>query len=300
VRDIPGEWIESGPNGEQFYHYGFSYYRRWKRIFPDPLIVEIETFYNLGPGHVAFFLGDYQKARQAIGGDMNLIAWDSSVPEEIATFMPGNVNGAYMTMPDSGTVDVRRERFLEAIINGLVSVDNGSVLSFVNSDQGVYGPYIANPDPVEVTNALLTPYRSGHLYTDMEAAIILAATYEGEGPLRIRITNRLNAGFQVPRGGDKEILIARNEVANVILGYGGTLTGRWPHEMGHIIDFRDPQFRVRRPAAGSACEPLKYLMEFNWWAARYNYDAPDFDWMPISSGLTLARLLTDTYPNSGC
>ena len=46
------------------------------------------------------------------------------------------------------------------------------------------------------------------------------------------------------------------------------------------------------------------MMEFMWWVQRYPGDGPTIedenDWMQVGSGLTLARLLTGTYPNSGC
>jgi hypothetical protein len=97
------------------------------------------------------------------------------------------------------------------------------------------------------------------------------------------------------------VYVSRDEVANVLLGYPGALNSRWPHEMGHIVDFRSEQYTfTSRPPVGSRCEPVKYLMEYMWWVRRYPGDAPDWDWMPINSGLTLARLLTDSYHNSGC
>ena len=105
----------------------------------------------------------------------------------------------------------------------------------------------------------------------------------------------------MPRGQDKEIRVAQSEVADVLLGYPGALNSRWPHEMGHVIDFRSAQYDFTgRPTAGSRCEPFKYLMEFMWWVERYPGDANGWDWLIINSGLTLARMLTENFHNSGC
>jgi hypothetical protein len=206
-------------------------------------------------------------------------------------------------LPDSGTVDIRRERFLEALTGGAVIVEERGLGRYLGSDEARSSPFVPSPDPQEVRDALLIPYRSGHLFSDLEAAIILDATYgQGStGPLLIRISTRLEQGFQVPRNRDREILVAADEVAGVLLGYPGALNSRWAHEMGHIVDFRSEQYEFRgRPLSGSRCEPAKYLMEFMWWVQRYPGDAPALDWAPINSGLTLARLLTEQFHNSGC
>jgi hypothetical protein len=300
VRDDPGEWIETGPDGEQFYCYGFSWYRRWGQILPDPVIALIEDFYDEGLRFVERSLGDYRAVAESFGGDLNLVEWDASTLALMANWRPGAP--PFVHLPDSGTVDIRRERFLAAQIDGAVVVDEERLASFISSDYARSGLFIQTPDPQEVRDALLTPYRSGHLFSDLEAAIILEATYGGPPePLAIHITGRLDAGFMVPRGQDKTLLISSDEVANVLLGYPGALNSRWAHEMGHIVDFRAEQYDFRgRPAAGSRCEPVKYLMEFMWWVQRYPGDAPDWDWRPINSGLTLARLLTESFHNSGC
>ncbi len=302
VCDGPGEWIEQGPEGEQFYHYGFSYYRHWRRILPDPIITLAESFRTQGATHVRANLDAYQAAALDYNrGDMTLIDWDERTPDRVANWLPSPSAPPFVLLPDSGTVDVRRERFLEALATEAVVVDEASVARFLSSDIAQNG-YFFTPEVThqQIVGALSTPYRSGHLFNDLEAAIILAATYGGEGPLTIRIGQRFDAGVRVPRQG-KEIVIAAGEVADVILGYPGTLNARWPHEMAHVIDFRDDQNTLPlRPANGSRCEPIKYMMEFMWWVQRYPYDAPDADWMPVGSGMTLARLLTGEYPNSGC
>ncbi len=300
VRDAPGVWIQRGPDGEQFYHYGFSYYRRWGQILPDPMITLIEDFYTRG---LAFFWGrmaDFQAAARSFGGDMRLVTWDNRTRDQIQAWQPSTP--PFVHFPDSGTVDVRRERFLQALIDGQVTIDEQSLQQFLASDIALNGAFNQMPDPQEVRDALLIPYRSGHLFSDLEAAIILDATYGGRGPLTIRISAALQQGFLVPDNGTgNELLVAQNEVANVLLGYPGALNSRWAHEMGHIVDFRAPQYTFRgRPLSGSRCEPAKYLMEYMWWVHRYPGDAPDWDWVPINSGLTLARLLTEQFHNSGC
>lgn len=301
VLDAPGEWTTEGPQGEQVYHYGWSYFRRWGRVLPDPVIAMVNDFYNRAPGHVQNFAVDYQMALESFGGDMTLITWGEDLPRRITSFEPQTARAPTLTLPDSGTVDIRRERFFEAITTGQVVVAEESVEGFLTTAMAQNNPYVNVLTEQVVTEALLVPYRSGTLYNDMEAAIILEATYGSEGPLVVEINNRLRAGYQVPRRTDNLVRVSPAEVANVILGYGGALNAKWPHEMAHIVEFRSPLYEFQRQQDGiSACEPLKYMLEFMWWVERYPYDAPATDWMPIGSGLTLARLLTDTYPNSGC
>jgi hypothetical protein len=299
VHAAPGEWLETGPNGEQFYSYGFSYYRRWGQIFPDPFISVLEAFYTIGVQHVEQNLDEYATVTEQLRGDLDRVRWHAGLLDRMAAWQP--LAAPFVHLPDSGTVDVRRERFLRAMIDGNVVVDEDSVDAFLESDEARSSAFTNIPTHQEVIDALRTPYRSGHLFTDMEAAIILEATYSGDDPLVIRISDDLEQGFQVPRYGSKEVLVSPSEIADVLLGYPGALNSRWPHEMGHIVDFQSSQYTFReRPAEGSRCEPGKYLMEFMWWVERYPGDAPDWDWMPINSGLTLARLLTEQYHNSGC
>ncbi|GAB4479003.1 MAG: hypothetical protein Kow00124_24080 [Anaerolineae bacterium] len=300
VRDNPGVWIAAGPAGEQFYHYGFSYYRRWGRVLPDPVIDLLESFYTRGAAYVAQNAATYAQAAASHGGDLRLIAWDDSTAPRIRDYLPNPAYAPWVILPDSGTVDIRRERFLQAQIEGRVVVEEGPLADFLSSEVLQASGYNPNPDRQDVIDTLLTPYRSGHLFSDLEAAIILGATYGGgEEPLRVRIAPRLSQGFMVPRSGEKVILVAPDEAANVLLGYPGALNSRWGHEMAHVIDFRSAQY-VFQSAGGRVCEPVKYIMEFMWWVQRYPGDAPDVDWLPINSGLALARLLTESFHNSGC
>jgi len=301
VRDNPGEWLADGPAGEKFYHYGWSYYIRWRRILPDPFIKEAEAFRTIGADNVRRYATTYQDAAEYYDqGDLTLVPWDDSTVQAVADWTPSLDSPPYLTIPDSGTIDVRRERFQQAIDSNEVAVDRASVQRFLLSDTFLNG-YWYSPDVgvQTVVDDLLAPYRSGTLYSDFEAAIILAATYGGDGPLVIRISDGIAYGAQVPRT-RKELNFAGGEVADVALGYYGTVVSRWPHEMDHVLDFADPRNTYPvHPSGGSRCEPFKYLMEYMWWVERYPYDQSD-DWQAVGSGLTLARLLTGTYPNSGC
>lgn len=299
VRDAPGIWIEAGPNGEQLYHYGFSYYRRWDQILPDPIIALIEDFYHEGTAHFQRHAADYQAAAQSFGGDLLLVTWDEEMLNRIAAWRPSTP--PFVRLPDSGAVDIRRERFFAAITEGRVVVDEASIAAFVQSAT-LRGGADSPPDAQEVQDALLIPYRSGHLFSDLEAAIILDATYGGDnGPLTITISDWLEQGFMVPSYRAKQVFVSQNEVANVLLGYPGALNSRWAHEMAHIVEFRAPQYTFTDPPpTGSRCEPVKYLMEYMWWVRRYPGDAPTWEWMPINSGLALSRLLAERFHNSGC
>ena len=290
----------AGPDGEQFYTYGFSYYRRWDQILPDPIIALINAFYTDGVAFVYGHLVDYQNVDGFFGGDLRLLDWRIDTLDQMRAWKPSTP--PFVHLPDSGTVDIRRERFLQAISSGRVTVDEDSLTAFLDSDTLRDSNFNQQPDPQDVRDALLIPYRSGHLFSDLEAAIILDATYGTTGgPLVIRIDESLQQGFEVPRRGDNNVNVAPSEVADVLLGYPGALNSRWAHEMGHILDFRAAQYTFHgRPATGSRCEPIKYLIEFMWWVERYPGDAPDWDWLPINSGLTLARLLTEQFHNSGC
>lgn len=296
VRDGPGVWVEEGPNGERFYHYGFSYYRRWGQILPDPIIALVEDFYREGAAYVRRHIYDYQTAAQSFGGDMLLVTWDEGLPERIAAWQPSIP--PFVHLPDSGTVDIRRERFLDALTEGRVVVDEASLAAFVeNEARRSDDP----PSADEVRSALLAPYRSGHLFSDLEAAIILEATYGGaDRPLTITIDDGLEGGLMVPRYLDKQVFISPEQVATALL-YPSILNGYWAHEMAHVLDFRAPQYAfVITPAGHSTCEPLKYLLDYMWWIQRYPGDAPAWDWLFINSGLALARLLAEHFPNSGC
>lgn len=306
VRDHTGVRIQPGPSGEQFYHYGFSYYRPWRRILPDPVAFMVSNFYIFGSRNVEENITAYGTAASAFGGDMNLIDWDMQTDEAVRAWRPNDTVSPFILLPDSGTVDIRRERFQQAVTDGQVLVDRESIERFMDSNL-MDGMTYANreetyPSAQEVEDALLYPYRTGHLFNDMEAAIILGATYQRAEPLVIRVDPRLEAGFRVPlRGGGNDVLVSYDELAWVILAYPGALNSRWAHEMGHVLDFNSEQYTFRgRPVGGSRCEPLKYMMEYMWWVQSYPGDAPEWDWMPINSGLTLSRLITDTYHNSGC
>lgn len=301
VRDHPGEWTESGPGGEQFYHYGFSYYRRWGQLLPDPVIALIEGFYTDGIRHVDRNINDYRSVSGTFQGDLRRLAWFPNVLVEMAAWQP--VTAPFVRLPDSGTVDIRRERFREAVAGGYVVVDQESVDDFMLSSSVASGAFTGGLQRQQVVDALLMPYYSGSLFSDMEAAIILEGTYGGGSsmPLKIRISGGLEQGFLVPRYRERQVLVSPNEVANVLLGYPGALNSRWPHELWHIVDFNAPQYTFRGPPEqGSRCEPAKYLLEFMWWVQGYPGDAPDWDWMPINSGLALARLLGEKYHNSRC
>jgi hypothetical protein len=303
VREAPGVWIEQGPDGQQFYHYGFSYYRRWDQLLPDPMIDLIESFYTTGVEHLERNLPRYRIVAwriEASLADLASLEWDETTVERMEAWTP--LTPPFVHLPDSGTVDIRRERFLDAMVEGRVVVDEPSVDAFLDSEVARNGTFSQEPTRQEVIDALLLPYRSGHLFNDLEAAIILDATYGGDGdPLTITISERLEAGFHVSRRRENEVAVSPTEVADVLLGYPGALNSRWAHELGHVVDFRSEQYDFTgRPAAGSRCEPAKYLMEYMWWVQRYPGDAPDWDWMPINSGLALARMLTEQYHNSGC
>lgn len=300
VRDAPGTWTETGPDGERFYHYGFSYYRRWEQILPSPIITLIENFYSVGVQHVQLYVDDYRAVSQSFGGELSRYPWYGGI-DTMLEWQP--VTAPFVHLPDSGTVDIRRSRFREAIDDGMVVVDQDSVQEYINSNTARGSMFNNHPSVYEVSITLLTPYYSGTQFSDLEALVILGATYgdDPDTPLTIRISDRLGEGFLVPRRQEKTILISPSEVADVLLGYPGALNSRWAHEMGHVIDFSAPQYDFTSgPAEGSRCEPIKYMMEFMWWVQRYPGNAPDWDWMPINSGLTLIRLLDESYHNSGC
>nr|MBN1228478.1 carboxypeptidase regulatory-like domain-containing protein [Anaerolineae bacterium] len=297
IRDNPGEWIVEGPEGEQFYHYGFSYYTRWEQILPDPVIALLEDFYTDSTTFVELNLADYQAASRSFGGHLGLIPWDNTTANRIQEWLPPIP--PFVCLPDSGTVDIRRDRFAETLTAGQIVVNEQGIADFLTSEEAQNNPYIDSPSAALVRDILLTPYRSAHLFSNLEAAIILAATASSERPLEILISDRIDEGFEVSP--DRVLLIARSEVANVLLGYPGALNSRWAHEMGHVVDFLAPQYDFQEPPSnGSRCEPVKYIMEFMWWVQRYPGDAEDWDWRPINSGLALARLLTGIFPNSDC
>ena len=301
VRNAPGVGTRSGPNGESFYVYGFAWYPRWQRILPEPIIFVIEDYYQKGIQHVRMNMGRYRQVASQFGGDLATISWDDSLIARMQSW-GGRFPGApFVYLPDSGTIDIRAARFAEALTQNRVWVDEATVDAYLASDIVRSSRYNQSPTKARVLHVLTQPYRRPEVFSDLEKAIILAATYQGDEPLRIVIDMDRDGGFFVPDTGQKTIYIAATDV-DLNLGYEGLLLSKFSHETSHILEFRNRRFLAARcwPEEDDMIETLKYLMELMWWVQRYPNDAPAWDWEPINSGLVLTSLLAADFPNSRC
>jgi hypothetical protein len=303
VRSAPGAGIIYGSNGEEFYVYGFAWYPRWGRIFPEPVIDLLEDFYSEGVAHVRDNLSGYQSvaSNNDSNAAINLVAWNDDLllrmnnwGQEIR-FLP------FMHLPDSGTVDIRAERFQEAINTGRVIVDEDSITFYLQSDAVKNSVYNIDPTREEVRDVLLTPYRRPEAYSGMQKAIILSATFDGDEPVTIKVNDSVSGGVVVYDFAPSTLNYAPSEV-DVYFGYEGVMLGKYLHEMSHLIENRDTPFYMEGCLDNEADvkESLKYLEEYMWWVQQYPGDAPWWDWETINSGIILAHLLVRDFPNSHC
>lgn len=303
VRKPPGTGLEAGPNGEKLFVYGFAWFPRWERLLPEPIISLAERFYTNGVDHVRSRLGSYQTVAEPsyTGGDLTLISWDEGLPERMEVWLPEISGPPLAYLPDSGTVDVRDERFRQIFVDERLQIDDRSIERYLTSGVPANSRYDRFQTEQEVKDILSFPFENPHMYSDFHKMLILDAVYGSEGRLRIVIDSGIDGGFKVRDSGEKVMRIAPSEL-DLNFGYPGLLVAVLPHEMGHVIDARD------RPFIDAPCwenednmkETLKYMMQFMWWVELYPNDAPYWDWEPINSGLTLARILEGHFPNSSC
>lgn len=303
VRDMPGIGIETGPEGEEFYVYGFAWYLPWERILPEPVIELLDAFYSEGIAHVRAGLNRYQTvaASDYFGGRLNLVTWDEELPALLEGWGIDLPASPFMALPESGTVDLRDVRFQEAIDLGLIVIDEKSVDQYVSSNYPKNSNYTTYQPRSAVISKLLTPFRWPSRYSDLQRLIILGGIYDDRGPLTLLIDFSLEGGFQVPDSGEKVIKIAPSEV-DLMFGYDGIYFAKLPHELTHSIEYRDNDFIAERcwPDEDDMVETLKYVLEYMWWVQQYPGNAPYWDWEPINSGLLLATLLDGTYQNFSC
>lgn len=303
VRDAPGIGIETGPEGEEFYVYGFAWYPRWGRIFPDPVVELLDAFYDEGIAHVRAGMNRYRTvaAPDYFGGRLSLVTWDEELPvllEGWGTDLPAP---PFMALPDSGTVDIRDVRFEEAIDSGLIGVDERTVDQYVMSNYPTNSNYTAYQPGPAVINKLLEPFRRPGRFSDLQKLIILGGLYDDRGPLAISIDFSLGGGFFVPDSREKVIRIAPSEV-DLMFGYDGIYFAKLSHEMTHSVEFRDYAFIAERcwPDEDDMVETLLYVLEYMWWVQQYPGNAPYWDWEPINSGLLIVTLLDGEYQNFSC
>ncbi|HZO15978.1 MAG TPA: hypothetical protein VFB62_22045, partial [Polyangiaceae bacterium] len=301
VRNAPGVGTRSGANGESFYVYGFAWYPRWQRILPEPIIAVIEDYYLRGIEHVRSNIGRYRQVASQFGGELASVAWDDSLIARMQSWGARFPGAPLVYLPDSGTIDIRSERFGRALAESRVMVDEATVDAYLASDIVRSSRYNQSPTKAQVLHVLTQPYRRPEVFSDLEKAIILAATYQGDEPLHIVIDMDRDGGFFVPDTGQKVIYIAGTDV-DLNLGYEGLLLSKFAHETSHILEFKNRRFLAERcwPEEDDMIETLKYLMELMWWVQRYPNDAPAWDWEPINSGLVLTSLLAADFPNSRC
>ncbi len=302
VSDNPGVRIEDGPNGEQFYRYGYAWYPRWGRILPEPVIKLVEDFYSHGVAHVRDNLPEYRTvaAPGYSGGDLQRVQWDGMLITRMRHWGEDFPAQPFLYLPASG-IDIQPNRFTRILEDGLAVVEDESIDQYLaNANNRVPNSQI-EPTRASVEAYLLNPLNNPSLFSEMERAIIVGALDDERGPLRIIIDFSMSGGYRVPDSGEKELFVAASEV-DLMHEYSGIYLAKFSHEMAHLLEARDYPFIDERcwPEEQHMKEPLKYVLEFMWWVQQYPGDAPYWDWEPINSGLTLARLLTGYFPNSDC
>jgi hypothetical protein len=303
IRSNPGVGIAAGPNGEEYYVYGFAWYPPWERILPEPMIELVEAFYSEGIEYVQNRLEKFQTVADPdyFGGDLNLASWDEGMISFMEDWGAELAGAPFMALPDSGSVDIRDVHFQKVLNDGLIIVDESSVDEYILSDYPQNSKYDTNQSKHTVTTKLLTPFRTLKRYSDLHKLIILGGVDDHRGPLLIKIDFDLQGGFFVPDSGDKIIHIAPDEV-NLMFGYDGIYFAKLPHELAHYIAYRDHDFIDSRcwPNEDDMVETFPYMLEYMWWVQQYPHNAPYWDWEPINSGLVLARLLNGSFPNFSC
>lgn len=302
VLDDPGLGTRVGDAGEKLFVYGYGWYERWNRILPEPVIAQLDAFYDAGIAHVRAKLLDYKTVANPkhSGGDLQLVTWDEALLGRMSRWGKKLPAAPYVHLPDSGTVDVRRERFERAVADGHVVVDQTSLEAYRAAERTILH-FGTVPSEAEIKKRLLAPFRKPELFSLADQAILLDAAFEGEGPLRLVIDASVGGGFFVPDNGHKEVHVAYSEV-DLNFRYNGLIFAKLAHEAHHVIEFRQRPFLAERcwHHRDDVIETLKYLNEFMWWVQHYPGDAPNWDWAPINAGIVLASLLAGYFPNSRC
>jgi hypothetical protein len=302
VRNGPGVGLRRGPAGEALYTYGFAFYPRWRRVFPEPGVALLEAFYSTGVEHIRRGLAGYQTVARPehSGGDLNLVEWDEAILAKMSAWGQALPAAPMFQLPPSGAVDVRAERLPQSLATGRVVIDEGGVTAYLESDEA-RSHFSVLPSREDVVAVVSAPFRRPELFSDLDRAVLLGAIDDGVEPLRIIIDPSIAPGYFVPDSGAKTILISPSEVS-LNFSYNGLIFSKLPHEAQHVLTFRAHRFLAERcwPEEDDMLETMNYLMEFMWWVQSYPNDAPHWDWEPINSGLVLARMLRGYFPNNRC
>lgn len=302
VLDAPGMTPRAGKHGESLFVYGFAWYPRWNRILPEPIVSQLDTFYSKGIEHIKDKLEQYKQVARPShsGGDLRLVTWNDSLLARMFDWGNKLPAAPYVHLPDSGKIDIRQERFEEAVTSRRVVVDQASLDAYREADR-TRDRFGTVPSEERIREVLLAPFRHPDRFSLVDQAIILDAVYDGDEPLRLIIDASVGGGFFVPDNGTKEVHIAYSEV-DLNFRYNGLIFAKLAHEAHHVVEFRQRPFLAERcwHHRDDVIETLKYLSEFMWWVEHYPGDAPNWDWAPINAGIVLASLLEGYFPNSRC
>lgn len=290
VRSAPGTGTRKGPNGEQFYVYGFAWYESWQRIFPEPIIQLLDDFYTEGIEYMreGMWMFKDQIPPDTFLDDGFIITWDDSILQEMSNWRPDLDNPPYMTLPDSGKVDIRDSRFQEVLDDGMLLVGESSLDTYLSTRSWTRS---------EVVDTILNPFNHPEVFSDLHKAIILGAIYDGEGKLIVDIDpNLLKFGMMIPGTPEKDMLVASGAL-DIFLDFPGVYNPKFLHEMAHL-EINPPYTSVVlscEQGTTTRRETLIYLMEFMWWVQQYPGDAPVWEWEPLNSGPMLALLLNGVF-----
>ncbi len=302
ILDAPGLGTRDGAGGEAFFVYGFAWYPRWNRILPEPTAQQLDAFYSKGVAHVKAHLTQFQEVARPsrAGGDLMLVTWDEALLDRMADWGSKLPAAPYAHLPDSGKVDIRKERFEQAVAGGRVVLDQAALVAYRAAER-TKRRFGTVPSEAEIREVLLAPFRHPERFSLADQAVILDAVYDGSEALRLVIDPDVGGGFFVPDNGHKEVHVAYSEV-DLNFRYNGLIFAKLAHEAHHVIEFRQRPFLAERcwHHRDDMIETLKYLNEFMWWVEHYPGDAPHWDWAPINAGIVLASLLEGYFPNSRC
>jgi len=265
----------------------------------------LEDFYTEGIEHVRTNLTNYQKVADPdyFGGNLEKLSWDDELLSRMEGWGPNLPAPPHIAFPDSGTVDIRDERFQEAIDTKLVKVNLASVDEYVASDFPKNSNYTTYQPKDAVIKKMLAPFRSPDKYSDLHKLIILGYIYDGNGTLLISIDFWMEGGFRAPDSGAKTFYMAPSEV-DLMFGYEGIYLAKVPHEITHLVESSGYRYNLFENCSPKTTkhevETIKYVMEYMWWVQHYDGKAPYWDWEPINSGLVLSNMLTKSYQNFSC
>jgi len=301
VRKGPGVGTRPGPDGEEFYVYGWIWYEKWGRILPEPLADLLDDFYTEGVAWVGDRLDYLATLAAEFGGDMALLPWDASTANLMQSWTGDSYQSQpFSRLPDSGSIDVRRSR-IPGVFDTNVVIDMASVTDFLAGPSVGLEGNEPNPTVEQALWVLRTPVRYAERYTDLQAAWLLHAFVgRPESPaLEIALVSDVGVGMDSQAWVEGRLVRIGPQYFDLAFWLDFGFAGAFIHEMMHQVDSVDGTdgfFTCGSPEHnGHTGEPFKALHVFMWWVQQYEEGmAPWADYPAVVTGGVLGFMLTPT------